>query len=189
MTSLGFFRSAVVALIISIAAVVLFYCTTILFSNGEAIRLTISAATFGYICYLLSSAEVSFGKLTIVATYLAGTAAMLLVWPDIVLFALFHVGFIWLVRTVYYHNNIFCALADLAFSTVSFIAAVGAVLQSNSVFLSFWSFFLAQALVMPVLHYLFRKRESDDHKLPAEQGFYEAHRNAENALRKLAGQP
>ncbi|NNF16983.1 MAG: hypothetical protein HKN70_09560, partial [Gammaproteobacteria bacterium] len=66
MTSLSFFRSALVALLLSTAAVVIFLSMTTLFGSGEAIRLTISAVTFGYVLFLLNKADMSFGKLSLV---------------------------------------------------------------------------------------------------------------------------
>jgi len=193
MTSLSFLRSVAIALILSISASVIYLSMITLFSNDFAIRTTISVVTFGYVLYLLSNADSSFGKLSFISLYIVCASFLLFAWPLTLDHALFSVGFIWLVRTVYYHSNFFYALADLIFSVVCFTAALGAVAQSHSVFMSFWCFFLAQALILPVLHYFFSKqtkRKNCDvehsNSDTAEQRFYQAHNNAQNALRKLA---
>lgn len=191
MASLSFFRSALIALALSAAASVIYLSATTFFGTDLAIRLTISAVTFGYILYLLGKADVAFGKISFISVYLVSIAAFLYLWPDIVVYALCHVGFIWLVRTVYYHSNFFYALADLVLSVVGFGAALGAVMQSHSVFMSFWSFFLAQALILPALHYFFSKRQPKGSSMAAQNQrsqprFHQAHRSAQEALRKLA---
>ena len=193
MTSLSFLRGVAIALILSVSASVLYFSMITLFSTGFAIRTTISVVTFGYVLYLLSNAGSSFGKLSFISLYIVCASFLLFAWPLTLDHALFSVGFIWLVRTVYYHSNFFYALADLVFSVVCFTAALGAVAQSHSVFLSFWCFFLAQALILPILHYFFSKyinRKNNEVKNTnsdnAEQRFYQAHNNAQNALRKLA---
>lgn len=194
MHSLSFFRSAVVALILSISASLIYFSMITLFTNGLAIRITISAVTFGYLLYLLNKKDTEFGKLSFISLYLISSTLLLLFWPVTLEHALFSVGFIWLVRTVYYHNNFFCALVDLVFSVVSFTAALGAIAQSHSIFMSFWSFFLTQALILPILHYFFNKSGgsandrdgSHSRKSDSERRFYQAHTNAQNALGKLA---
>lgn len=194
MTTLSFFRSALVALVLSISASLIYFSSSMFFSSGMAIRLTLSAVTFGYVLYLLSKTNTAFGKLSFISLYLVSSALLLILWPVTLEHALFSVGFIWLVRTVYYHSNFFYALIDLVFSAVSFTAALGAIAQSHSIFMSFWSFFLTQALILPVLHYFFTRRaglkntgaHSPASENASEQRFYQAHNNAKNALVKLA---
>ncbi len=191
MSSLSFIRSTVVAVLLSIAASAIYYSMTILFSNEFSIRLVISIVTFAYIFYLLTEAEMSFGKLSFGTAYILSTAAMVALNPPLLAFALFHVGFIWLIRTVYYHHYFLLSLIDLVFSIVSFTAAIGAILHSHSLFISFWSFFLTQALILPMLHHLFNKYQNPRLKphprnTHSQHDFQQAHRNAEDALHKLA---
>lgn len=191
MTSISFIRSAVVALLLSVSASIIYLSIATLSDNALAIRTTISIVTLGYVLYLLSKTDVTFGKFSFISVYLVCICALLFASPALIDYALFHVGFIWLVRTVYYHNNFLYALIDLAFSVVSFTAALGATLQSQSVFMSFWCFFLGQALILPVLHYFFSKSSSSKQAMRTpdtqpEQSFYRAHRTAQNALRRLA---
>ena len=194
MSTLSFFRGALVALVLSISASLIYFATTMIFTSDLAIRATISSVTFAYVLYLLSRTDTAFGKLSFVSFYLISSALLLMFWPVTLEHALFSVGFIWLVRTVYYHSNFYYALVDLMFSVVSFMAALGAIAQSHSIFMSFWSFFLTQALILPILHHFFNKgvlfgQQNDacqPHGNGSEQRFYQAHNNAKQALVKLA---
>ena len=201
MTSLNFFRGATVGLLISIMASATYFLATFFFSEGLALRATISAAALVYISYLLHRSGAAFGKVSIISLYLLSVLALLYLWPSIVVYALFHVGFIWLVRTIYFQDNFLYAFADLVFSVMSFAATLVAIFHSHSVFMSFWCFFLGQALILPVLHYFFQKYTSskyDRHAMHhqgerntanAHQLFHQAHRSAQEALTKLANNP
>ena len=142
MTKLSFIRSTIAALVISAATAVLFSALLMFFSGSAALQLATTAATFAYLVYLLSNTETKFGKLSTLTSFVLISGAALYLSPSLLITATLNVGFIWLVRAVYYHSNVLVAFADLIISLVAFTAAVGAALQSQSVFLAFWSFFL-----------------------------------------------
>ncbi len=193
MTNLPFFRSVIIALLISAATAVLYLSVSLIFDQFTAIQLCTSAATLAYLVYLLGQTKVRFGRVSTIGVFLACTLLAWFISPSILLSAAFNVGFIWLVRAVYYHSSALVALADLVISIVTFTAAIAAAFQSHSIFLAFWSFFLAQAMIVPVLNYVFNKGNRDKdrsstsaHVNCTEQHFQRAYRNAESALRKLA---
>jgi len=192
MTSPSFFRGALIALLLSLSASLIYLTTSLILDTNLAIRLTIPATVLGYILFLLSKSDIAFGKLTVVALYVLGTITLLYLWPDIIVYALFYIGFIWLVRAMYYHNHFLSALADLLFTALSFIAALSAIIQSQSIFMSFWCFFLAQALILPILNYAVNRfKATAKTKITGQQEqtvqlFFKAHRNAQEALVKLA---
>ena len=190
MKSISFYRGVGVALVLSIVASVCCLVTTMFFGADAAIRITISAVTLGYILHLLNHADAGIGKFSIVSLYVFSAALLLLLWPITLDHALFSVAAIWMVRTLCFHKRFIYALFDLAFSAVSFVAAIAAVLQSHSVFISFWSFFLAQAFILPVLNYYLSKYSDSlnqsNSSSASHQRFYQAHNSAQNALRKLA---
>jgi hypothetical protein len=71
----------------------------------------------------------------------------------------------------------------LGFCAIGFAAAVWAAERSGSLFLALWCFFLAQALVLPVLRY----RANGGDKTPPDERetFRRAYRSAESALRRM----
>jgi len=186
--------------LVSIIASSTYFFATFFSSESLALRATISATALIYISYLLHRSGAAFGKVSIICLYLLSVLALLYLWPSIVTYALCHVVFIWLVRTVYFQDNFLYALADLGFSAISFAATLVAIQHSQSIFMSFWCFFLGQALILPVLHYFFQKHASKYKSNPlhyqgkrddanTHQLFHQAHRSAQDALTKLASKP
>jgi len=197
MIKLPFLRSVVVALLISGATAVLYLSLSLIFDKVTALQACTSAATLAYVLYLLGQSDTRFGRVSTVGIFLACTFLAWLLTPSTLLLAAFNVGVIWLVRAVYYHNNVLVALADLVISVITFTAAIAAALQSNSLFLALWSFFLAQAMIVPILNYISNRVSGGENGnrdrdcLSAQhdamqQNFQHAYRNAENALRRLA---
>lgn len=197
MHNLPFLRSVIMALLISAATAVLYLSLSLIVDQVSAIQLCTSAATLAYLVYLLCQADARYGRISTIGAFLTCTLLAAFLWPSTLELAAFNVGFIWLVRAVYFHKHALLALSDLVISVVTFTAAIAAALQSNSIFLAFWSFFLAQAMILPLLNYLFagfvaqrnptRQGASvqvqSDHN---QQQFQRAYLNAESALRKLA---
>lgn len=182
MKNTGFIGGVIVALIFAASGSALFSVLTPFFSGISALRCIISLLTLGYLLYLLMHSPVRVGRVS-AFTLALGLSAVSLYWqPPLVLYCLMHVGLIWLVRCCYFHNGLAGALADLGFCAMAFAAAVWAAERSGTLFLSLWSFFLIQALVMPVL----RNRMGGENGLPGDdEPFRRAQRSAESALRRL----
>lgn len=193
MNALSFIRGAVVAFVLSLAASVIFFSASMFYLQEPSIQITTTLVSFVYILYLLSQTNVSFGKVSSITLYLLAATAVLVWSPSLLVFTLFHLTCIWLVRTVYHHTSFLMALADLSFTAIGFTAAIGAVLQTGSVFMSFWSFLLAQAMVLPIIRYLSAKLGTLPFSLSTHQhpcidtgnNFQQAHNNAQSALAKL----
>lgn len=183
MKNVNFPNGVIVALILAAAGSVLFSALTPLFSGALVVRCIVSLLTLAYLLYLLSLSSVRVGRLT-VFTLAAGVIAASLYWqPPLALYSLVHVALIWLVRCCYFHNSLAGALADLGFCALAFVVAVWAAGRSGALFLALWSFFLVQALVLPVLRDRFARAgvfASDD-----GDAFRRARRSAESALRRL----
>ena len=196
MNSLSFIRSTITALLISVICASGYYLVNVVFPSGSlsdalVVRGCLSVATSLYLIYLLKNADISFGKLTVVALYVVTHIAMFIFWPTLLVYSVVNVGFIWLVRSVYYHSNVAFVLFDFASCLLSMVFAVVALLESHSMFMCLWSFFLTQALVLPVAHYCYSRwfEHANEKAVPSSQvsqRFYEAHHQAEEALRKMA---
>jgi hypothetical protein len=91
---------------------------------------------------------------------------------------------VWLIRSLYFYSSVLSALADLALNALSVIAAVWAVRQTGSVFLSFWCFFLVQALFVAIPAAMQRNKHGPA-EAESEDRFQQAYRVAESALRNL----
>lgn len=183
MKTISFVNGVVVALALAFCGSVLFATLTPIFSSAAVLRSIVSLLTLGYLCYLLTQSTVRIGRVTAFALALAVTAVCLFLQPSLLLYLLVHIGLIWLVRCCYFHNSLTGALADLGFCALGFAAAVWAAERSGTLFLALWCFFLAQALVLPVLRH---RANGGDKTLPDErETFRRAYRSAESALRRM----
>jgi hypothetical protein len=183
MKNLGFPGGVIVALILACCGSVLFAALTPVFNSVWVLKCLISALTLAYLLYLLKCSAVRVGR---VATFALTAAFMLgaMYWqPSLLLYALLHVGLIWLIRCCYFHNSLTAALADLGFCGLGFAAAVWAAERSGTLFLSLWCFFLVQALVMPVLAGRFGVTNSATDE---NEPFRRAYHSAQSALRRLS---
>jgi hypothetical protein len=178
----GFLYGAVAALILSFAAAVLFAAVSTVLGASTALRLTLSLATFAYTVWLLAVSGIRVCRvvtLSALAVLMLGT----ILWsPSLAMYALIHAGLIWLVRCCYYHNGLLVSAADLGLCVLSLAAAVWAVRQSHSIFLSLWCFLLVQAVILPLLQPDARLQSGS---AVHQERFRRASRSAEAALRRL----
>lgn len=184
MQYMSFPGGVVAALILAFCGSVLFAALTPFFSAMPVLKCIISVLTLAYLLYLLMCSTVRVGRL-VAFTLAAIIIAVSMYWqPSPVLYALMHVGLIWLVRSCYFHKSLTAALADMGFCALGFATAVWAVERSGTLFLPLWCFFLIQALVIPVLQDRFAAGKddgSDDNEM-----FRRAYRSAQSALHRMS---
>jgi hypothetical protein len=186
MKSPGFFEGVALALALSLAGGVLYGTLLLVLPAGSALRLLIAGLSFAYVVYLLNRNRERVGRLTTLVLWFAMAGSAWLGAPPLSLYALAHVGTIWLVRSLYFHAGLASALADLALNGLALAAAVWAMAHSGSLFLSLWCFFLVQALFVAIPNFV-RSSGGDPPTNPnREDRFQHAHRAAEAALRRLS---
>lgn len=169
----GFFASAMVAALtpfVGIAAV---------------LRLAIPLLALAYLFYLLGRSGERIGRVTTISLWSAFAAITWWLAPPLPLYLLLHVGVIWLVRSLYFYSGVLPALMDLGLSALSVSATVLAITRSGSVFLATWVFFLVQALFVLIPASLQRRNPVAEKRLPANDNFEKARRQADSALRQL----
>lgn len=180
MKNLSFFGGVAVALILAFCGSVLFAALTPLFSAAWVLRCVISLLMLAYLLYLMRNSGVRTGRVTVFALALVIVAVSLYWQPSLLLYALLHVGLIWLVRCCYYHGSLTGALADMGFCGLGFAAAVWAAERTGMLFPALWCFFLVQALAIPVLQGSGTAARDGEHAT-----FRRAYRSAESALRRM----
>lgn len=181
----GFTEGVALALGVSVVAGVLFTVLGPVVGSATMLRLLIAASSLVYVIYLLVRSRERVGRITTLAAWLLAACVLWWLEPPLLFYVLAHVGFIWLVRSLYFHAGVLAALADLGLNGLALVAAVWATLQAGSLFLSLWCFFLVQALFTGIPKRIGRtppKRRPDPDD---EDRFQHAHRVAEGALRKL----
>ncbi len=186
MKKLTFWDGVVIALLGSVIGSIGFFALTYVFSENCAIRLLISGMAFAYSLYLLSRSQERIGRITVVFSWLMFLAAAWLIDLPLALFLIFHVLAIWLTRSLYCYAGLISTLADLGLNALSTASALWALHHSGSLFLTFWCFFLVQALFAYIP--TGNRRPNNDKAVisDSESDFKRAYQAADSAIRKLS---
>ncbi len=157
---------------------------TMVLPGSAAFRTLVAGIGLAYAVYLLTRSHERVGRVTALTTWAAVAVATWLLEPPLVLYVSVHVGLLWLIRSLYFYSSALSALADLGLSLASVAAAIWAVTESGSPFLSIWCFFLVQALFVTIpVHVGQNSREG---AFEDDERFEHAHRAAQGALRRLS---
>jgi len=179
-----FFEGVLVAVTLSLLGGIGFFALNLVFHSDALLRLIIATISFAYVAYLLSRSHEKTGRMTILVLWILISAAISLFSPSLTLYLLVHIVLISLVRSLYFYSSLFAALLDMALNGLSVSAGVWAGLQTGSIMLSLWCFFLVQALFVIIPANMQRQKGSELHS--SSQGcFDQAHRSALEALRKI----
>lgn len=184
MKTVTFWDGVVVALLASVIGGIGFFGLTFLMPEDCSIRLLISGLATAYVHYLLCRSQERTGLITLMLTWFILLATLWLFYPPLTLFFVLHVLAIWLVRSLYSYASLFSSLADLALNAFSIASAAWALHHTGSLFLTFWCFFLLQALFV----YIPTGVKSQNPVLTGnnETDFNRAYQAAETAVRKLS---
>ncbi len=181
-----FWEGVVVALLASVAGAIGFFSLSFLFSEDMAIRLVISGLAFFYSLYLLSRSGERTGRITAMLSWFILSAAVWLFGPPLILFFILNVLAIWLIRSLYFYSRLFSSLADLGLCLVGIASAFWALHHTCSPFLSFWCFFLIQALFVAIPSGNKQTFAYEAALANSDIAFKRAHQAAEEAVRKLS---
>jgi len=180
-----FLEGVGVALVTSLLGSMLFSVVTPELNSGSVLQLLIAGFSFSYLIYLLRRSPERVGRVTVVLLWSVAASGIWLLGASLLLTLLLHTLLIWLVRSLYFYSSLFSALADLGLSGLAIIAALWATLQSGSLLLAIWCFFLVQALFVVIPKSLPR-RATESNICDHDDRFQQAQRTAEAALRKLS---
>ncbi|MEA3277543.1 MAG: hypothetical protein U9Q81_20120 [Pseudomonadota bacterium] len=178
-----FFEGTGVALIAALSGSLSFAVLAWALPGTLALRLVTAGLGLGYLLYLLARSGERVGRVTTLVAWLLAAAILWALAPPLPLYVLAHLGLVWLVRSLYFHQGLLAALADLGLTGLGLIAGVGAYLHTGSLFLAVWSLSLVQALFV----FIPTRRPGNGRDIGGENDSFErAHRTAEAALGRLS---
>jgi hypothetical protein len=183
----GLIQGIIVAVVLSLAAPVLYHLCDLLVPRLLALKLVIVALTGAYVLYLLKLHHARIGNivlgtgtaLILLAALLWGVAATTLVFVSIPL--------IWIVRSLIAYSSVFMSIVDGALCLLGLGAATWAFGATGSAFWATWCLFLTQSLftLIPEQPGRIKKPASSIPAMETDR-FSAAHKAAEAALRALA---
>ena len=174
-----------IALIASIAVASLFTVMSSLFIGGNLFMLLVAGLAFTYILYLFMRSKERVGRVTVVMGWFVITFMSLVFIESLILYLSIQLFMVWLMRSLYFYNSIFSALIDLSMTAMSLVVAIWTLSVSGSLFLTFWSFFLVQALFVYIPKNFSTKQKREFINEEDNDKFDYAHHAAEMAVEKL----
>jgi hypothetical protein len=180
----NFFEGVAIAIALSVLGSAFAFALTPELGRSGVMYLLITGISFVYTLYLLARSRERVGRITTIVLWVAVTGLVWLAGLPWLLLGLVQVGFIWLVRSLYFYSSVLTSLMDLGLTALSLFIAFWAAAHTESLFLGIWTFFLMQALFV-VIPKQWRADISVRQTLQ-EDTFQHAFRSAEAAVRKLS---
>jgi hypothetical protein len=146
----------------------------------------LSAASLVYLLYLLKRSTARIGRIVVVSAWLVLTLICWTFDASLIEQILLQATMIWLVRSLYFHQSIFTALLDLGLVSVGLAVSAWAMINTGSLVVSLWAFFLVQALFCWLPELSRRQLGGPDDSRHNRSSFQSAHRVAVDAVRKLS---
>lgn len=185
MTRPGFFEGVLAAAILAAAAGFAGFVLEPLMGLAALARLLVPALAFAYLLYLLKRSRERTGRLTVLAGWATLTVATAWLSPPLLFLLAIHAGALWLVRSLYFYSGVLPALTDLALSAAATALTAWAAMQSGSLALTTWCFFLVQALFVAIPPAVRAREAGTAAAAPQNENFTRARRQAEAALQQL----
>ena len=182
----GLLANIVFAIIACVGGSILFTLLPLVFSSATSLEIVIAVISAGYLSFLLKKGRQLTGRVIAFTTWVLITGTALLIDSPITYFILSQAAMIWLARSIVFHQSILPSLLDLGLITIGLLAAVWALLQTNSIATALWCFFLVQSLFGYIPNF---KLFSKDHPPTDPDRFQAAHRVAADAIQKLTSHP
>ncbi len=181
-----FTEGVIVALIAALGGTALFTLFTTVLPTVMAVKLLISGGGLLYALYLLRRSQESIGRIVTLAVWLLAVMAGWLTGLSLPLFILLHIGMLWLTRSLYFYSGVFPALADLGLNILALAAAYWVMVQTQSMALTLWSFFLTQALFVYIPTSSSEPSAASSQQQHDSDRFAQALQTAESAVRKMS---
>lgn len=186
MKAISFLEGVVVALLASVAGSIVLSGLNWMVADDTAWHLVIIGLALAYLLYLFSRSGIKCGCITALFAWFIITVISGLWLSSFSLMLIVQIAAIWLIRSLYFHNGLLTALADLGLNAFALAAALWALQQSGNLGLTLWCFFLVQALFVFLIN---GKPDSASNNLGLyanANDFQHAYHTAQAAVRKLS---
>lgn len=174
----------IVAALITLAAGVSSLLFGAFIRDSSLFTLLLSFSTCVYLIYLLKYSEAQIGRVMVMSTWAVITLGSGLLTIPFIEQVLIQAGLIWLVRSLYFHDSLWTALLDFGLILAGLAASTWAMMNTGSLAIALWSFFLLQSLFTSFSHLALRPKNRSH--TSSQPSFQSSHRAALEAVRKLS---
>ncbi|HKJ50248.1 MAG TPA: hypothetical protein VKB27_02040 [Gammaproteobacteria bacterium] len=182
----GIIDGVVVAMLIAVGAGIASLLLGGFIGPGLLFNLVLLWATPVYLIYLLRRSDARIGRVVTLAGWAALSFACWLFDVPLIYQALVQAAFIWLTRSLYFHNSLLAAALDFGLVATGVAVGAWALVNTGSPAAVLWSFFLLQCLFSWIPDPV--KARDGETRLQRQERcrFQSAHRVAVDAVRKLS---
>ncbi len=180
----NFIDGVIFAAVASVSGMALFMLLISFFNALFTAHLILTLLTMSYIAYLLWRSPKESGA---VSAMLFSIVSLVIIWllePSFSTLLAAHALLITLVRSFAYHQTVIAVVADGLLNGLGVGAAIWAFSATDSLPITFWSYFLLQALFCLITPRLAHSEKVVDE--PVNDRFTEAYHSAQVALRQLS---
>jgi hypothetical protein len=180
----NFIDGVIFAAVASVSGMALFMLLISFFNALFTAHLILTFLTISYIAYLLWRSPRESGA---VSALLFSIISLVIIWllePSFSTLLAAHALLITLVRSFAYHQTVIAVVADGLLNGLGVGAAIWAFSATDSLPITFWSYFLLQALFCLITPCSAHSGKVVDE--PVNDRFTEAYRSAQVALRQLS---
>jgi len=182
----GILEGTGVAMIASLASGVLGALLPLLVSQATSARILLASLALAYLIFLLKRTRERSGRIVVMASWLIVTSSVWMLDSSLLWFVLSQAATIWIIRSLYFHSSVLPALFDLGLIAFGLTAGAWAILQTGSLVMATWCFFLTQSLFGLIPHFAGSDHSPGDINAHHQDRFQSAHRVALDAVRKLS---
>lgn len=182
MKGTGFTRTVIRAFVLSVGGATLHALAVPALGAESAFRVVVPTVGLAYVVAVISSSRVQYGKAIAITVWTVCAGAAWMAQPTMGLLVAAHVTILWLARSLFRAHTGFGVLLDAGLCALAVAAAFWAAVETGSLFLSLWCFFLTLSMdtAMP-LAWTGSVRNAD-----SAERFERAHQSASAALRRLS---
>ncbi|MEJ1297505.1 MAG: hypothetical protein RPU64_03000 [Candidatus Sedimenticola sp. (ex Thyasira tokunagai)] len=186
MKTATFTDGVVIAVTAAVAGTLLFTLINTILPVAATLYLLVTVGTALYLVYLLKRSTQSVGRIVTLALWLSASMVAWFSGVQLPLYLLLQIVMIWLTRSLYFYSSLLPTMADLGLNILALAAAYWVFIQTQSIALTLWSFFLTQALFVYIPPSMKEKTTSTGHTQTKTDRFNQAHQAAQAAVRKLS---
>ena len=149
-------------------------------------KFTLALITIAYLYYLIRRSGEKTGRVVIGSISIGVSLIALTIEMSLFEFILIELGLIWIVRSLYLRARPLPALLDGLLVIAGVLLASWGILQTQSLAIAVWCFYLVQALFIEWPDKLFTKNVDTEIETSDQQRFDQAWQVAQQAVEKLS---
>ena len=149
-------------------------------------KFTLALITIGYLFYLIKQSGEKTGRIVTGGIAIGVSILTLTISMSLIEFILIQLGLIWIVRSLYLRARPIPALIDGLLIVAGILLASWGILQTQSLAIAVWCFYLTQALFIDWPNRFFKEDADINSDSVNQQRFDQAWLAAQQAVEKLS---